>query len=105
MMIEHVHQLTLLDAQARINRLFELLPQSRHGTVTDLKYSWDATAPIMHFAFKINSFPIHGEIELSPGLVCAQFEIPLALHFFQKTIQNFLREKVAEVFSPADSAP
>jgi hypothetical protein len=105
MMIEHLHQLTLLDAKARINRLFELLPQNRHGVVTELNFYWDSQSPIMRFAFKINGFPIDGEIQLTPGLVRAKFEFPLALRLFQKTIENFLREKLAEVFSQANSAP
>lgn len=89
--IEIPHQLSQEEALQRIKNLLTNLKEEQKDVIADVKENWQGSTG--DFSFSAKGFDLAGNIEVNPGSVDINADLPFALSFFKGMISNVITEK------------
>lgn len=89
------HQLPKEEALSRIKHLLENLKEEKKDMITNLQEEWQDDQG--KFSFKAMGFDLSGNIQVNPGSVEINSQLPMAVSFFKGKIASIIQDKAAEL--------
>lgn len=91
------HQLTQDEAMGRIRRLLGEVKTDYGDKVTDLKESWSGNRG--EFGFKAMGFAVSGTLDVKPGEVALNGNLPFAALPFKSKIETTIRDRATQLLA------
>jgi len=91
------HQLSQEEAKSRISRLMAEGRTQASDRISDVVETW--TGYVATFSFRVRGFSVAGKLEVQPGQVVVDLNLPWAALPFKGRIEEELRQRARQLLA------